>query len=93
MVALIGAANRDPARHPQPDLLDITRGTGSLSFGSGPHVCIGAALTLIEAQAVFGGLLRRWPDLALLDAQPAWNGNPVYRGLTRLPVIAGRARD
>jgi cytochrome P450 len=88
VVALIGAANRDPARHAQPDVLDIIRGTGSLSFGSGPHVCIGSALTLIEAQAVFGGLLRRWPDLELSDARPAWNGNPVYRGLTRLPVRA-----
>ncbi|HQS65275.1 MAG TPA: cytochrome P450, partial [Acidovorax defluvii] len=51
VVPLIGAANRDPARYAQPDMLDIMRSDGgSLSFGSGPHVCIGAALTRMEAE-------------------------------------------
>jgi len=87
VVALIGAANRDPARFRNPDKLDITRREGShLSFGHGPHVCIGAALTLMEAEIVFRVLLADWPDLALVDAEPHWNGNPVYRGLARLPV-------
>jgi len=44
VVALIGAANRDPMRYEQPDRLDVTRRQGdSLSLGSGPHVCIGAS--------------------------------------------------
>src|SRR2546428_13984426 len=59
VVPLIGAANRDPARYPQPDVLDITRpGGSSLSFGSGPHACIGAALTLIADENGFPQLLR-----------------------------------
>jgi cytochrome P450 len=87
VVALIGAANRDPTRFRNPDELDITRREGShLSFGHGPHVCIGAALTLMEAEIVFRALLADWPDLALVDAEAHWNGNPVYRGLTRLRV-------
>ena len=87
VVALIGAANRDPTRYEQPDRLDITRRQGgSLSFGSGPHVCIGAALTLMEAEILFRELLRRWPRLHLIDPRPRWNGNAVYRGLTELPV-------
>ncbi len=87
VVPLIGAANRDPGRYAQPDELDIARRHGSsLSFGSGPHVCIGAALTLMEAEIVFGQLLKRWPSLSLANAMPQWSGNPVYRGLAALPL-------
>lgn len=88
VVALIGAANRDPACHDRPDELDITRRCGApLAFGQGPHVCIGAALTLMEAQTVFAQVLARWPDLALATPDAArWTGNPLYRGLTELPV-------
>jgi cytochrome P450 len=87
VVALIGAANRDPARYVQADQLDIARRpAGLLSFGAGAHVCIGAGLTLIEAEIVFGRLLHRFPRLRLVDAQPRWTGNAVYRGLRALPV-------
>lgn len=90
VVALIGAANRDPDRHDRPDDLDITRRSAApLAFGQGPHVCIGAALTLMEAQAVFAQLLERWPGLALAAPRGAhWTGNPLYRGLTQLPLHA-----
>ncbi|MEO8120566.1 MAG: cytochrome P450 [Rhodoferax sp.] len=87
VLPLIGAANRDPARYAQPDRLDITRNDGpSLSFGSGPHVCIGAAITRMEAEIVFRQLLQRWPDLSLVDATPHWIRNPLYRGLVTLPL-------
>lgn len=88
VVALIGAANRDPARHERPDVLDITRRPAPpLAFGQGPHVCIGAALTLMEAQAVFSHVLERWPDLALSPgAATHWTGNALYRGLKELSV-------
>ncbi|MDB5930935.1 MAG: cytochrome [Polaromonas sp.] len=87
VLALIGAASRDPVRYLDPDVLDITRRQGSsLAFGSGPHVCIGAALTLIEARAVLGQLLDRWPGLSLANAAPRWGDKPAYRGLTTLPL-------
>jgi cytochrome P450 len=87
VIALIGSANRDPARYLAPDRLDITRREGThLSFGRGPHVCIGAALTLMEAEITFRTLLTRWPRLGLAEAVPRWNGNPVYRGLATLRV-------
>lgn len=87
VVALIGAANRDPARYERPDELDLGRASGaSLSFGAGPHVCIGAALTLMEAQLLFSRLTARWPGLHLVEAPTAWSQNPVYRGLERLAV-------
>jgi len=89
VVPLIGAANRDPVRFPDPDRLDIARdGGASLSFGSGPHVCIGAALTRMEAETVFGALARRWPDLRAVGGPARWSGNPVYRGLATLKVQA-----
>ena len=87
VLPLIGAANRDPARYAEPDTLDITRSHGSsLSFGSGPHVCIGAALTLMEAKMLFGQLLRRWPGLSLVNSMPSWGSKPAYRGLMTLPL-------
>ncbi|WP_225934822.1 cytochrome P450 [Cupriavidus sp. EM10] len=87
IVPLIGAANRDPSRYRDPDALDVTRREGShLSFGHGAHFCIGAALTLMEAEIVFRSLLARLPNLTLVDAEPHWNGNPVYRGLISLQV-------
>jgi len=90
VIPLIGAANRDPARYAQPDTLDITRSQGSsLAFGSGPHACIGAALTLMEAKMVFAQLLRRWPGLSLVDAVPRWGDKPAYRGLVTLPLRSG----
>jgi cytochrome P450 len=87
VVALIACANRDPVRYSEADRLDIARRPGGLlSFGAGPHVCIGASLTLMEAQIVFGRLLHRFPHLGLVDAQPRWSGNTVYRGLNVLQV-------
>ncbi|WP_341644338.1 cytochrome P450 [Thauera sp. SDU_THAU2] len=87
LIALIGSANRDPARYTDPERFDITRGEGShLAFGSGPHVCIGAGLSMLEADITLRALMRRWPDLRLADAEPPWNGNAALRGLLRLPV-------
>jgi len=87
LIGLIGAANRDPRRYDDPDRLDIARRAfAPLSFGSGPHVCIGAALTLIEAEVAFRHLLRRWPGLQLTQARQKWNRNPLYRGLSVLCV-------
>jgi cytochrome P450 len=88
VVPLIGAANRDPDRHPQPDVLDIEhRDGGSISFGSGPHVCIGAMLTRMEAEVVFKHVLQRMPHVRLADAPAHWSANPAYRGLEHLQVL------
>jgi len=87
VVAIIGAANRDPVRYEEPDRLDVCRPPGGvLSFGRGAHACIGAALTQLEGEVLLRDMLRRWPRLRPVDVSPRWNGNPVYRGLERLLV-------
>lgn len=62
MRVFIGAVYRDPRRFDDPDRLDIARrGVASLSFGSGPYVCIDAALALVESEVVFRQLSQRRP--------------------------------
>ncbi|MEU8765147.1 cytochrome P450 [Streptomyces sp. NPDC048659] len=60
------AANRDPAAFPDPDTVDFDRtGTGHVSFGHGPHHCMGAMLTRMESEVMLGTLLARYPRLRL----------------------------
>ncbi|EIN00495.1 cytochrome P450 [Paraburkholderia hospita] len=87
VLPLIGAANRDPSRYSDPDELQLDRQVGMpLSFGSGPHVCIGATLTLMEVEAAVAALLRRWPDLQIAQRPDDWIASPLYRGLVSLPL-------
>lgn len=88
VIPLIGAANRDPKKFSDPDTFDILRDEGNhLSFGYGPHVCIGATLTYLEAEIAFTALMRRYPGLRLAEAEAEWGGNAVYRSLVALPVL------
>lgn len=83
---LIGAANRDPARFPDPDVLDVTRAdVKHLSFGGGAHFCLGSMLARAEAQIAIGSLIRRFPGLRLATAQPDWRDHISVRGLRSLP--------
>jgi cytochrome P450 len=88
VVALIGAANRDPSVFTDPDRMDIARpDLRPLSFGGGIHFCLGAQLARIEAEIVFGLLLQRLPGLRLADAaKPQWRQSFTLRGLTTLPI-------
>ena len=89
VVCFLGAANRDPAVHPDPDRLDIARkNIRLLSFGGGIHYCLGAQLALHEAELGFAGLLRRLPTLELPDRdRPQWRRSFTLRGLTALPAV------
>jgi cytochrome P450 len=91
VVSLVGGANRDPAVFADPERFDITRkDLRPLSFGGGIHFCLGAQLARIEAAVVFETILRRLPDLRLVDPeQPKWRPSFILRGLTELPVAWG----
>ncbi|WP_052867318.1 cytochrome P450 family protein [Streptomyces niger] len=85
-----GAANRDPARYPDPDALDLDRdAAGHLAFGHGIHRCLGAPLARVEAATVLTTLLTRFPRLRL--AVPAADlrhrHTRLMRGPAALPVV------
>lgn len=86
---LLAAANHDPAQFPEPERLDLGRSPNRhLSFGHGPHFCIGAALARLQGQIAIGTLLRRLPGLRL-DIDPealVWRPTMILRGLQALPL-------
>jgi cytochrome P450 len=90
VAALLGAANRDPAVFAEPDRFDPTREPNPhLAFGLGIHFCIGAPLARLELGISTDTLLRRYPDLEVVEAvrRPTF----VLRGFERL-VLAPVSR-
>jgi cytochrome P450 len=86
--AVLGAANRDPARFPDPDRLDVARRDNPhLAFGSGGRFCLGAPLARLEGQIAIGTLLSTLPNLELAAQPPAWRSSTVTRGLRELPAV------
>ncbi|GGX78142.1 cytochrome P450 [Streptomyces hiroshimensis] len=83
------AANRDPSVFRDPDRLDLTRDDApNLSFGHGPHYCVGALLTRMEAEVMLTALLDRFPDLRLAvpEHEMRWRRGSINRGPESLPV-------
>jgi cytochrome P450 len=88
----MAAANRDPERFPQPDVLDLDRPNNRhLSFAWGPHFCLGAPLARSEATVALSRLLERFPDVRLTDPEPAWRENMTLRSHPRLTADLGMA--
>ena len=88
VIALLGAANRDPQVFSEPDRLILDRAEQPpLSFGGGIHYCLGAPLARLEAQIAFPALLSRFPRLAL-TGKPIYRDGLVLHGPTSLPVSA-----
>lgn len=87
VIAVMGAANRDPDRFPEPDRLDLGREDNRhMAFAWASHFCFGAPLARIEGQIVISTLLDRLPDLHLAGEEISWRPNLGLRGLTALPV-------
>lgn len=88
VIAVMGAANRDPERFPDPDRLDICRQDNRhVAFAWASHFCFGAPLARIEGQTAFATMLRRMPNLRLKPGPIVWRDNLGLRGLKALPVL------
>jgi cytochrome P450 len=83
------AANRDPNRFPNPDVLDLKRQAGGhLTLGHGVHQCLGQQLARVQMRVAFPALLRRFPTLALAIPEedvPLRTDHDIY-GVHALPV-------
>jgi pimeloyl-[acyl-carrier protein] synthase len=87
VMAVIAAANRDPARFPDPDKLDFDRTDNRhLAFGWGAHYCFGAPLARLEGQIGFETLLDRFSNLEFEGGPLAWRENHGLRGLLAFPL-------
>lgn len=87
LTVVLAAANRDPDRFPNPEVLDLGRTDNRhLSFGWASHYCFGSPLSRMGGQIAFNTLLRRLSDLTLVTTRPVWRENIAMHGLTALQV-------
>jgi cytochrome P450 len=89
LLAVLAAADRDPARFADPERFDITRADANrhVAFGKGIHACLGAPLARLEGQVALEVLLERMPDLALAVPveEIGWQAS-FLRSLNGLPL-------
>src|SRR5262249_23107474 len=86
--AMLAAANFDQQRFSCPHVLNVERSKKEqiMTFGHGPHYCLGGPLARIELQVIFPTLFRRLPDLRLATSDIRWRPNFLLRGLVELPL-------
>jgi len=90
VMAVLPAANRDPAIFTDPERFDVSRGdTRHLGFGGGPHACLGAALARMETRIAMTALLARYPRIELAVSEPDHLVSWALRGMVSLPVNVG----
>lgn len=86
LITMLAGANRDPAVCDNPDVFDVGRTDNQImSFGSGIHFCLGAALARLEGQVVLERLIDRYESWAI-TAEPPWRPRITIRGVERLDV-------
>jgi cytochrome P450 len=97
VIISLAAANRDPARHANPETFNLTRAdTSHVAFGHGLHHCLGARLARLEGVIAFTALHGRFPAmrLAIPRSELRWGHGDglVLRGLSELPVVLHPSR-
>jgi cytochrome P450 len=79
---MMNAANRDPRAFDDPDKLDLARaGVAHLTFGFGPHICLGFPLARLEGQLALPAVLARWRGIEPVGPAPEWIDSMVLRGM------------
>ena len=91
VMPVLGAANRQDERYPDPDRFDIFRSARAhIGFGHGVHVCLGMHLARLEMRVALNLLFDRLPNLRLdPDADDPHIRGQVFRSPTSLPVLFG----
>jgi cytochrome P450 len=95
IVAMLAAANMDPAANLNPERLDLQRKPNRhIAFGTGVHFCLGHQLARMEARCALKSLFGRWPQLALAvdEKEIRWRERPGFKAIERLPVVAGQGQ-
>jgi cytochrome P450 len=95
LLLCLASANRDPARHADPNRLELTRPDPQpLAFGGGAHLCLGAALARVELEEALSALLGRFAQLELAAPRVRWRkDNPTIRGPERLELRGRSGRQ
>ncbi len=90
IVAMLVAANLDPAANTLPEKLDLERRPNRhIAFGTGIHFCLGHQLARLEGKCALEALYTRWPKLRLAvePGQIRWRSRPGIRAIISLPVV------
>ena len=95
VMPMLGAANRQDDRYPDPDRFDIFRSARAhIGFGHGVHACLGMHLARLEMRVALNLLFDRLPHLRLdPDSNDPHIRGQVFRSPTSLPVLFGTAQD
>jgi cytochrome P450 len=89
VLAMLGAANRDPAVFTQPDdpVLDRTPNP-HLAFGGGAHFCLAGPLVRSAGAVFLRELARRFPAARIAPGErPEWNDSVIPRRVRRLRLV------
>ncbi|MFV2174951.1 cytochrome P450, partial [Actinomadura sp. LOL_011] len=90
MLFIVAAANRDENRYPDPDRFDIHRKMSQqLTFGLGPHYCLGAALARLEGRVAMEEILKRFPRWEVDWDRTKLAQTTTVRGWETLPLTIG----
>ena len=91
VLTALGSANRDPRFWGETAYqLDVKRKDASrhVSFGSGVHYCLGAALAKMEGEIAVTRLIRRFPEISITE-EPTFNSRIILRGREKFPINLG----
>ena len=84
---MMNAANRDERAYPDPDCVDLDRsGPAHLTFGFGPHICLGFPLARLEGQIAIPAALARWRHIEAVPGPIEWMDSMVLRGMNAFPI-------
>jgi cytochrome P450 len=87
VVCIMGSANHDDRRFPDPERFDIHRNpSGVLTFSVGTHFCLGAALARLQGRVALEEMLKRFPEWTVDEAHAVLRPTSTTRGYDALPV-------